>query len=169
MASLHDAGWGRHRRTVLVVLLRRAVAVLLLVLVLAGAAVALLSGRAPEALDRATDRAVAEVQAVEESTGRDLVSRSDVPVDAEMLGHGLLFGALTIALALAVGRRVPVVVVAALVFVASVGFEVAQSRLTSSRLAEPRDLVANAVGIAVASVVVLTGRLLTRPRRQIAG
>lgn len=140
---------------------RRVLAVALAILVLGGAAAALLSDRAPGALDAVTDRAAAEVQAVERTTGRDLVSRDDVPIDAQTLGHGVLFAALTVTVALAAGRRASLLLVGAGVFAVSVGFEVLQAQLTTTRLAEPGDLVANAVGVGVGLATVAVGRAAT--------
>lgn len=85
--------------------------------------------------------------AVEGATGIELVGRGGLPVELDTIGHIVLWGTLAAASWWTFHRRVPVFTQALGLFAASCAVEVGQFYVTSSRVPDPADLVANAIGI----------------------
>jgi hypothetical protein len=88
-------------------------------------------------------------RAVELGTGVDLASRSTVPVDADTLGHFVLWAGVGVVTAGFARRPAARIQLALGLFALSGAVEVGQRYLSSSRSAELSDLMANGVGLAV--------------------
>ena len=88
-------------------------------------------------------------RAVEMGTGVDLASRSSVPIDADTLGHLVLWAAVGLVAAGLATRSMARIRLAVGLFALSGLVEVGQQYLSSSRSAELTDLAANGVGLVV--------------------
>lgn len=115
-----------------------------------------LSDRAPS-LTRALLRAGREIfHRVELRAGVDLLHRSDIPLEWDTAGHLVLWTVVGALATLAFARRRGLVLVILGLVALSAAVELAQARYSATRLAEWRDLEANAVGITVGAVVART-------------
>lgn len=127
-----------------------------------------LSDRAPK-ITRSGLRAGRDLfHNIELRAGFDLLDRSDVPLAWDTVGHLVLWSVAGFIGWVTVGRRVgPLFLIAALTAV-SAGVEIAQVYLSSTRMAELSDLMANAtgitIGVLVAVVLDLAARGLQRVR-----
>jgi VanZ like family len=148
--------------------MRRLTSSLLLLGLGFGAAVLLLSDRAPGLYRRSVDRVLDLAADARDRAGlHDLVHRDDLPLAATSAGHIALFAALTVVAGVVLRHRARPWLVATVAFAVSAAFEVAQPLLSRSRLQEVDDLRANAVGVLlgfVALTLVLRIRRLRRSR-----
>lgn len=94
-------------------------------------------------------------RSVEQRYDIDLIDRSDIPGQADQIGHALFWGTGMLLTGWLLRRRIPVAITALFVSGISLLFEFAQPILSATRVVEPSDAVANMVGIATATVALL--------------
>lgn len=85
-------------------------------------------------------------RAIESLVPIDLIDRQDIPFQADEIGHLLLWGGGMLALGLRRRSLTPDVIAVSL-FATSVGFELLQATLTSTRSMQVKDIAANGFGI----------------------
>ena len=137
--------------------LRRSVATALVLCFAAAAVVLLWSDRAGSFVDPLATVVVDTGRSVERNFQVDLLDRQHVPGTVDQIAHALLWGSGMLLIGWALRRRVPIVVTAVCLASISMLFEFAQPLLSQTRLLQQTDLVANVMGISLASWVLLTG------------
>lgn len=121
------------------------------------AVVFLLSARAPHVLGAVSDRVTSGVDRRAPTAGmaaRRAVGRTGVE-EHDTLAHIGLWSGVTLLAGLATWSWRSLVSVLALVVLGSVGLELVQHSLSSTRVTEGRDALANLVGIGIGSAVVI--------------
>ena len=146
----------------------RVVAVLLLLAALPANAVILLSDRAPGFLSRVSARIDAGVTRATNATGLDVPGRDLAVPRSDFDVHVAIWGIAALLVGLAAWSWASLLLADGLLFVGSIGFELAQPVLTSSRTVQLEDLMGNAVGVfagtcAVAAFAVAYRLFSTRP------
>jgi hypothetical protein len=109
--------------------------------------VILLSDRAPGFLSRVSRRIDAGVSRAAGATGLDVPGRDLSVPQSDFDVHVVIWGVAALLIGLAAWSWASLLLGNGLVFVASVGFELAQSAFTSSRTVQVHDLIGNAVGV----------------------
>lgn len=128
-----------------------------------GLAVILLwSDRAPSVFGDVLDIVRRTGRSVERRYDIDLIDRSDIPGQADQIGHALFWGTGMLIAGWVLRRRVPVAITALFLSGISMLFEFAQPALSATRAVEPSDAVANIIGIVVATVALLAVLAATR-------
>lgn len=94
-------------------------------------------------------------EAFESTFGVDWLDRDSIPGTFDQIGHAALWGGGMLVIGLGLRRWIPPVLTALFLLGASIIFELLQSEVTEQRVLQPSDAVANAVGIVIATVVVL--------------
>ncbi|MEO0494096.1 MAG: VanZ family protein [Actinomycetota bacterium] len=119
--------------------------------------------RAP-ALVRGFLRAGARVaDRVQRAIGVSVVDTRDVPFEWDLLGHFVLWATVAVVGWWTFRSRASATAVAIGFFVVSYLVEIGQAVLSTNRSPDVRDLVANALGIAVGMVLAVTVDAATRP------
>lgn len=90
---------------------------------------------------------------VQDAVGVELLNPRDIPFEWDAVGHVVIWFAVAAAGWWILHRRVSAIVLATSFFLLSYAVEIGQSLFTTSRALDGRDLVANAVGIAVGTFV----------------
>jgi hypothetical protein len=144
---------------------------LLALAAMAATVAVLLSARAPGVFDDVSDGVSTrlEQRAPEASDAAERAVRRTGVEESDALAHIGLWSAAMLLAGLATWSWGSLAVMALVVFAGSTGLELAQERLSPTRMTEGSDLVANAVGIGIglALVVVITivGGLPAHTRR----
>jgi len=94
---------------------------------------------------------------LEDLTKTDVLDRNDVPGTIDQLAHALFWGAATICLGWVARYRVAVPLTAIFVLGASMAFEFLQPVMSTGRAIQPRDIVANSIGIGIGAVALGVG------------
>lgn len=131
-------------------------------------AVAVLSfaDRAPELVRQGLRASVRLSTSIENATGLDVVDARDLPYSWDVVGHFGLWLAVAVAAWWAFRRRLSALALGLTLFIVSYAVEIGQSYLTTTRTPDPRDLLANALGIAVGmTVAVAVGWSIAALRR----
>ncbi len=121
-----------------------------------------LSDRAPLLFKQFRHVAVGAWRSGERVLAVDILNRSDIPWAADELGHMALWGMGMVVLGLLFRHRVPVDVLAAGLFVSSIGVEVLQRVATAGRAMEFTDIGANGIGILLGLVVVVATTAISK-------
>lgn len=131
-----------------------------------GIAVILLwSDRAGGAFGDVLDIVLRTGRSVERRYEVDFIDRSDIPGQADQIGHALFWGTGMLLSGWVLRRRVPVPITAVLLSGISMLFEFAQPALSTTRVVEPSDAVANIVGILAAALTLGAVLAVIRWRR----
>jgi hypothetical protein len=134
--------------------------------VLAATTVLLVSDRAPNWYQRARERVFEVAADWRDRVGVVELTRDQIPLGPHTVAHITLFFGVTLVAGWVLRNRVRPLVVALVVFISSVGFELAQPLLSATRSQQVDDIIANGVGVAAGLVVlVLLRRLLPRRGR----
>lgn len=139
-----------------------------------------LSDRAPAFVPAMIDLVVLLGQKVESIAQIDVLDRSDarvLPGRTDQIGHAVLWGSGMLALGYLLRHRIPVAATALGLLAASIGIEFLQVEWTATRELQASDVLGNAVGIALATGVVivvgnivdLVSRIATRVVHAISG
>lgn len=121
---------------------------------LAGAvAVLSFADRAPDLVRQGLRASVRLSTAIENATGLDVVDARDLPYSWDVVGHFGLWLAVAVAAWWAFRRRLSALALGLTLFIVSYAVEIGQSYLTTTRTPDPRDLLANALGIVVGMTI----------------
>ncbi len=123
-----------------------------------------LSSRGFSAVGDAADGARVVVRGFEDSLETDLVSRSDVPWAADEVAHLLGWSTVMVMVGLLFRSRRSLGDLAVGVFGASVGIELLQKFVTTSRQLEAEDISANSLGVMMGLIFLVALERLWPPR-----
>jgi len=104
---------------------------------------------------------------IEGVTGIDLFGRGGLGLEFDLVGHVVLWSTLAAASWWTFRSRVPAMIQALGLFAASCAVEIGQFYITSTRVPDPVDLVANAIGITAGlGVAMVIGSTVGATRRR---
>ncbi len=138
------------------------VPILLSLAAFAANAVILLSDRAPGFLRRISRQIDAGVSRAANATGIDVPGRDVSVPQSDFDVHVIIWGLAALLVGLAAWSWASLLLANGLVFVASVGFELAQQAFSSSRTVQFDDLMGNAVGVFAGTCAVAAFTILWR-------
>lgn len=131
--------------------------------------VILLSDRAPGFLSRLSRRIDAGVSRAADATGLDVPGRDLSVPRSDFDVHVVIWGVAALLVGLAMWSWASLLLGDGLVFLGSVGFELAQSAFTTSRTVQFHDLLGNAVGVVAGTCAVAAYALAYRLLRTARG
>lgn len=114
-----------------------------------------LSDRAPRLMPRVIDLVMFWGRRFEAASNLDLFDVSAIPGRTDQIGHAIMWGSGMLVIGYLLRRQIPVFATACFLLAVSIGMEFLQATWTATRALEATDALANGVGIALATAVVL--------------
>lgn len=125
-----------------------------------------LSDRAPLITESLLYRGRAGYRRIERRSGHDFIDRTDIPFAWDVVAHFFLWGGVGFVAYWLARRRLNPLVVAAGLIAVSGAVEIAQVRLSSTRLAQTTDFAANATGVVLGVAAAFIVGLIIDGRRR---